>query len=116
MTEIWKPERGREMEFTDEEQNLIEAIKSRGLDDPETNAKFQEWSLKGEEEAKPDGDIALHIHRALFYRAAGFSEEAWDTLNAVRVRAAHEKPELLTKVEAVMDAIEAGDSREKSIE
>ena len=85
------PERIEISEFSGAELELIDRLKTLGPDDPETRENLTAWAKAGEAVAKmintPRANAEFNIKQAKLYHAAGFLQEAWDSLESVRVRA-----------------------------
>lgn len=98
-------------EFSETENTLIEKLREKGPADPETHKMLLRWCE--EEEAKvaeintSHAGIELDLKKAKLYRAAGYADEAWASLEAVR-QAAHNEgaDDLLNQAETLMDQMD----------
>lgn len=96
-------------EFSETEQVLIAKLIEKGVDDQETRQLLMRWCH--EEEAKvavantSRAGIELDLKKAKLYYAAGYHDEAWESIEAVR-QAAHPsgEEELLRQAEDFMDS------------
>lgn len=105
-------ERGFRLELNQRELELAAELKERGLENGETNAKLADWLDEQERIAhnrKVSGaNIVVNLRRALLYKAAGYLDHAWETLNEVRDQAhAEGDPELREAAERIMDEIDS---------
>jgi hypothetical protein len=105
-------ERLPSVEFSEQEQLLINKLRESGPADPETRELLLQWTEEGEKEASANpskrGHIEFNLRRAKLYMAASFKDEAWENLEAVRYEAFESDEEDLQAVaEALMDEIDA---------
>jgi hypothetical protein len=105
-------ERLPQSEFSENERMLIAKLREKGLDDPETRELLTRWSdtLWAEANAANTSraNIELNLKSARLYRAAGYHNEAWNSLEAAHLAAHNESAkDLLIQVETVMDEMDA---------
>jgi len=107
------PEKIPSPEFSQqEEQNLIAKLREKGVDDPEVRKSLMVWCEKEEAEVASintsRAGIELDLKKAKLYRAAGYRDEAWASLEAAR-QAAHNEgdEELFRQAEDLMDQMDA---------
>ena len=98
-------------EFTEKERELAEALRVNGPEHPETKEKLLEWLAEqerwAEEQNTSRANIEVDIRRARLYRAAGFTDYAWEMLSDIRRQANDEnEKELLEIVEHLMDEMD----------
>ena len=94
------------------EQELIEALQTKGAESPEAQQLLQKWTEQEEKkvENNPLAAIEFNRKRARVYLAAGFKEEALDALEGARMQAWNEqRTELFNEIMAEMDKIEEKD-------
>jgi hypothetical protein len=104
-------EKFRESEFSETEQTLIVKLHEKGSNDPEVHGALLAWCKN--EEAKVDrvntsrASIEFNLKRAKLYRAAGYDDDAMESLESVREAAHNEGAEdLYGEAMAIMDEID----------
>ena len=111
----------QEPEFENEEiseDQLIELLKSRGVEDTEVRELLLKWTAEQEKKAEESEDhhlayIELSLRQARLYLAAGYIEEAFESYEAARTFAYDEfRDELYEVIMKEMDEVE--DSLENS--
>ncbi len=98
-------------EFSEAEQDLIAKLRENGLTE-ETQAELVAWieaeAAKAKEANTSRANIELDLKTAKLYRAARFTMQAWDSLEAVRQQAHNEgEADLLAAANGMMDEMEA---------
>lgn len=105
-------------------QELIEALRTKGIKDPETRELLQKWAEAKEAEvmAKNNAEASDNVRaaiefereRAKLYFEAGYINEALDTLEDARLQA-HQigDQELYNTIMAEMDKIEEESAEKK---
>ena len=82
-----------------EEQQLIQMLKERGIEDPEVKNTLITLIIKQEAEVEKLNDsvatIQLNLRIARLYFEAGYTEEAFDNFEDVRKQADYEQEEEL---------------------
>lgn len=79
------------------DQEVIEALKSRGSEDPEVHALLFRWTEQEKRKAGSglEDQIKVMIRQARLYREADCADEALDTLEDAALRAWNEQLDLL---------------------
>lgn len=95
--------------ITDEE--VIEALRMKGKEDPETHALLLKWTKQNEAEANKvntsKANIECTIKQALLYKEAGYIAEALESLENAQLAAFNEKEtELYQQIIAIIDSID----------
>lgn len=90
------------------EHRLIQMLKERGIEDPETKALLLAWADALEQKAQQsEGNqayIQVDIEKGRLYAAAGYMEEAYHSFIAAREMAWNERlDELVAQIEQEMD-------------
>lgn len=114
------PEKIPTSEWSEAERQLIQALREKGVEDPETRALLQKWA-EGEEtkaeaatQARVEASIAFERKRAKLYLEAGFVNEALDALEDARMQAHQiQNQELYNVIMAEMDRIEDESAEKK---
>lgn len=90
------------------DQELIDALKSKGVEDPEVSKLLQRWTEQGEKKvATPEDAINFNRERARLYVEAGYVEEGLGVLESARIQAWNEqREELFNQIMTEMDEIE----------
>lgn len=74
-------------EFSAEELELIEKLREQGLEGSEAREALLAWvdglEARANEANTPRANIEVDLRKAKLYRAAGFPDEAWASLEAV---------------------------------
>ncbi len=83
-------ERIETLEFSGAELELIDRLKSLGPDNQEARESLVAWvqaeEVRANEINSPRANNEFDVKRAKLYRAAGFTREAWDILETMRVQ------------------------------
>lgn len=92
------------------EQKLIQLLKEKGVEDPETKELLTAWTMEQEqqvEESKdPEAPIQFNLKRARLYFEAGYVDEAYENFEAARTQAHQEgRDELLQTIDDEMDKL-----------
>ncbi|MEK7564843.1 MAG: hypothetical protein AAB501_01230 [Patescibacteria group bacterium] len=95
--------------ITDEE--ITEALRAKGNEDPETRTLLLKWTEQNETEANnintSRANIECTVKQALLYKEADYIEEALDTLEDARLAAFNEKEtELYEQIIAIINGID----------
>lgn len=104
----------KEFPFSEKEisdQELISALKHKGVNDPETYQLLRRWTEQEEKRVAvdPEASIEFNRRRAALYFESGYIEEALDVLGNARMQAWNEqRTELYNAIVAQMDEIELG--------
>ena len=90
------------------DQEVIEALRAKGNEDPETRTLLLKWTEQNEAEASKTNtskdNIECAVKQALLYKEAGYIEEALDTLEDARLAALNEEEtDLYQQIVAIMD-------------
>ena len=87
---------------------LIDALKSKGVENPETFELLQQWTKQKEEKVRtPEEAIELNRKRARLYVEAGYVQEGLDVLESARMQAWNEQRQaLFDEIMTEMDEIE----------
>ena len=98
-------------EFSAEELALIDKLRNKGPEDPETRALLSVWFDREVEltNAANTGraNAEFTLKRAKLYYAAGFIDEAWENLEDLRRQATQEDAlDLLQAAQDLMDQID----------
>ena len=101
------------------DQELIDALKSKGVEAPEVYQLLQRWTEQGEKEVvevnNPETAIEFNRKRARLYVEAGYVEEGLEVLESARVQAWNEqREELYNQIMIEMDEIEDKHSKPDS--
>ena len=93
------------------DQELIDALKSKGVEDPEVYQLLQRWTEQGEkrvaETNTPEATIAFNRKRARLYIESGYVQEGLEVLESARMQAWNEqREELFNQIMAEMDEVE----------
>ena len=90
------------------DQELIDALKSKGVEDPEVHQLLQKWTEQGERKVvTPEDAITFNRKRARLYVEAGYVQEGLEVLESSRMQAWNEqREELFNQIMAEMDEIE----------
>jgi len=90
------------------DQELINALKSKGVEDPEVHRLLQQWTEQGEKKVvNPENAIKFNQRRARLYLEAGYVQEGLEVLESARIQAWNEqREELFNQIMAEMDEIE----------
>jgi hypothetical protein len=104
-------ERIPSQELTAEELEIAQALREKGPANKEALGRLLAWTDRqqawAEEQNTSRANIEVNLRRARLYLAAGAREDAWQTLNEVRVQAANEQEhDLLETAEQLMDQID----------
>ena len=91
------------------DKELIDALKSKGVENPETFQLLQKWTRQEERRGNsPEASIELNLKRGRLYIEAGYIEEGLEVLESARMQAWNEgREELYNQIMAEMDEIEA---------
>lgn len=105
-------ERIPSQEFSEREQLLIAKLRENGTEDLETHELLLAWceekEIKATQINTSRAGIELDLKKGKLYRAAGFREEAWASLEAVRQAANNEDAQdLLSEADALMDEMDS---------
>lgn len=100
MFETIEPESNENEEFL--KGQIIDGLKSKGVEDPEVKKKLTEWTIKQEEKVELAGRtvearINFEMERALLYFEGGYVDEALETLDAALCVAEQEDRGVLVK-------------------
>ena len=83
--------------FSEREQVLINRLRAKGPEDPETRDLLTAWTEEGERDAEADpsvrGHIQFNLRRSRLYLAAGFHEAAIEGLKEVYYEAIQNRQE-----------------------
>jgi len=75
-------------------QELVRALKEKGIKDPETKSLLINWTIEQERSVEsstdPDAPIQFNVRRARLYFEAGYTEEAIENFGAALTQAHHE--------------------------
>jgi hypothetical protein len=98
--------------FSTEELEIIEGLKEHGIKDAETMGRFVDWVAEQEASADaagiPRANIECNLRIGRLQLAAGFTEAAHDTFQAVLLMAHQEgEVDLLTQAEKLLDQVAA---------
>src|SRR3990167_9327483 len=93
------------------DQELIDALRSHGPEDPTTKAMLGLWVHANERELNESSEstsrIEMNIRRGRLFFAAGYIDEAFDSLSSAATQADNEgKRELYDTIMAGMDQME----------
>jgi len=90
------------------DQELIDALKSKGVEDPEVHRLLQQWTEQGEKQViNPEDAIKFNQKRARLYVEAGYVQEGLEVLESARMQAWNEqREEVFNQIMAEMNAIE----------
>ena len=90
------------------DQELIDALKSKGVEDPEVHRLLQQWTEQGEKQViNPEDAIKFNQKRARLYVEAGYVQEGLEVLESARMQAWNEqREELFNQIMTEMDEIE----------
>lgn len=74
---------------------IVEGLRSLGVEDPEVKEKLIEWTVKQEEKVESAGRtvkarVDFEIERARLYFDGGYMDEAWEALEAALLMAEQE--------------------------
>ena len=93
------------------EEELSAALAEKGVEDEGTRSLLVAWCEKEETKAEAGGQLArieLDLRKAKIYRAAGYTNQAWESLEAARENAYNAGLDgLFEEATALMDEIEA---------
>jgi len=98
------------------DKELIDALKSKGVEDPETFKLLQKWTKQEERRGNsPEASIELNLKRGRLYIEAGYVQEGLEVLESARMQAWNEqREELFNQIMAEMDEIESKYSNSNS--
>ena len=101
-----KPPSPEKSEISDQE--LINALGLKGVEDPEVHQFLQQWTEQGERQvSNPENAIKFNQRRARLYLEAGYVQEGLEVLESARMQAWNEqREELFNQIMAEMDEIE----------
>ena len=90
------------------DQELIDALKFNGVENPEVHQLLQRWTEQGEKQViNPKDAVKFNQRRARIYIKAGYVREGLEVLESARVQAWNEqRKELYNQIIAEMDEIE----------
>src|SRR3989338_9450675 len=90
------------------DQELIDALKSKGVEDPEVHRLLQQWTEQGEKQViNPEDAIKFNQKRARLYVEAGYVQEGLEVLESARMQAWNEqREEVFNQIMAEINAIE----------
>ena len=90
------------------DQELIDALKSKGVENPEVHQLLQRWTKQGEKQVvNPEDAIKFNQRRARLYVEAGYVQEGLEVLESARMQAWNEqREELFNQIMTEMDEIE----------
>ncbi|MDP3764579.1 MAG: hypothetical protein Q8Q95_03075 [bacterium] len=93
------------------DQEVIEALRTKGNEDTETRALLLKWTEQNETEANnintSKANIECIIKQALLYKEAGYVAEALESLENAQLAAFNEKEtELYQQIIAIIDSID----------
>lgn len=93
------------------DQELVDALKSKGIENPEAFQLLQSWIKQGEknvaEANTPEATIEFNRKRARLYIDAGYVQEGLEVLEGARMQAHNERrEELFSQIMTEMDEIE----------
>ena len=93
------------------DQELIDTLKSKGVEDPETFQLLQRWTEQEEKKVAvldtPEAPIEFNRRRARLYVEAGYIQEGLDVLESAHMQAWNEQRQtLFDEIMAEMDEIE----------
>jgi len=90
------------------DQELIDALKFKGVENPEVHQLLQRWTEQGEKQViNPKDAVKFNQRRARIYIKAGYVREGLEVLESARVQAWNEqRKELYNQIIAEMDEIE----------
>ncbi len=90
------------------DQKLIDALKSKGVEDPEVHQLLQQWTEREERQViNPEDAIKFNQRMARLYIEAGYIQEGLEALESARKQAWNEqRGELFNQIMDEMDEIE----------
>ncbi len=98
---INKSEGGREIK----DSEVIKALKEKGIEDEGTRKLLMSWNEWWEMRiSTPRQNVKFSLTKAKLYRAAGFLDEAWESLEVARMEANELSEDALRlEAETIMD-------------
>ncbi|MBX4200355.1 hypothetical protein KW790_02770 [Candidatus Parcubacteria bacterium] len=96
---------------TSNREILIEALKTKGLEDPETREMLIKWTEDKENEVEREGtrdaQINFELERAQLYLDAGYTDDAMQTLkDAMDIATNENRDDLVELVQQKIDSLQ----------